>query len=86
MVCRSACETQDHSSYGECCRAANVAINGFGDSGAAAKAHDAELASYRAARAQGIQPKSTRSEDVAQAVAASNVADRPWNARENRFG
>jgi hypothetical protein len=84
-MCRTGCETQDHSSFGECCRAANLALHGFGDSGHANKAHDQELADYREARAQGIQPKSTRSEDTAFAVAASNAVDRPWNARENRF-
>lgn len=84
-MCRAGCETQDHSTFGECARAANLAVHGVGASGHANKAHDRELASYRAARSQGIQPKSTKSGDIEAAVRASDAVGRPWNAATNRF-
>jgi hypothetical protein len=36
-----------------------------------------EIKEYRAARAQGIQPKSSKLEDIRSAVKVSQMADRP---------
>lgn len=63
-MCRSGCKTQDHASWGECLRAAEVrayhvaASKGY--DGTAQKKWDRELAGYYAARKEGIQPDGTR--------------------------
>ena len=76
-MCRSGCPTQDHRSWGECARAANlrVAYCGIGGGDATAqKKWDGELSMYRAARAQGIQPDGTTTAKVVKALEASNKA------------
>lgn len=75
MACRSGCPTQDHANWGECARAANLAIAYAGIGGGDAssqKRWDKELAEYRSAREQGIQPKSTKTRDIRAAVEQSN--------------
>lgn len=79
MSCRTGCPTQDHSSWGECLKASNLQLN-TGDakaslihSGWTNKKWDNELKEYRDARAQGIQPKSTKTADIRAAVEASNA-------------
>lgn len=76
MACRSGCPTQDHQSWGECARAASfkVAYCGIGGGDATKqKKWDRELDSYKAARAQGIQPRSTKSRDIETAVKVSDM-------------
>lgn len=77
--CTSGCRTQDHASYGECLR-----DKGVRDSNSTrttdnlyAREHlnALEIKEYRAARAQGIQPKTTRLADIRTAVAASKATD-----------
>jgi hypothetical protein len=77
--CRSGCRTRDHETYGECCRAAAPNSRNSTQSvdrlfGLEAK-RDIESREYRAARAQGIQPATTRLPDIRAAVAASQKAD-----------
>ena len=76
-MCRTGCPTQDHATWGECARAANlrVAYCGVGGGDATAqKRWDADLALYRSARAQGIQPEGTTRAKVMRAVKASDAA------------
>jgi len=75
-MCRSGCPTQDHRSWGECARAANlrVAYCGIGGGDATAqKKWDGELSMYRAARAQGIQPDGTTTAKVVKALEMSQA-------------
>lgn len=76
MACRSGCPTQDHKSWGECARAASLKVAYCGIGGGDAtkqKKWDRELDSYKAARAQGIQPRSTKSRDIETAVKVSDM-------------
>jgi hypothetical protein len=41
---------------------------------------DKELAAYKSARAQGIQPASTRWKDIRRAVDVSNKIGKPYDA------
>jgi len=73
--CRSGCRTKDHASYAECLQDAGLQIN-TGDAGRSngvmpAKKWDAELAAYRDARAQGIQPAGTSMKKINEAKEAS---------------
>ena len=75
MACRSGCPTQDHASWGECARAASlrIAYCGIGGGDATAqKKWDRDLDSYKAARKQGIQPRTTKPQDVRAAVEVSD--------------
>lgn len=68
-MCRSGCPTPgEHSSWGECARAANIGVApnlmGVGER----KAWDKELVAYADARRQGIQPKGTRMNQVKAAI------------------
>lgn len=75
MPCRSGCLTQDHSTWGECLRASNLRIAYCGINGGDAtkqKKWDAELQEYRDARAQGIEPATTRTKDIREAVKQSD--------------
>ena len=88
MACRSGCPTQDHASWGECARAANLRVAFCGVGGGDAtkqKKWDAELQSYRDARAAGIQPATTRSKDIKAAVALSDKAGRAFDATTRSF-
>lgn len=78
MTCRTGCRARDHSSYGECLRDAGVrtylASPSKGLDGTAQRRWDGELAAYRSARAQGIQPDGTTRKAVENAVRASDRA------------
>lgn len=76
-MCRTGCPTGGHKSWGECARAANlrIAYCGIGGGDATAqKRWDAELADYRKARAQGIQPTGTTRNKIDKAVEMSDAA------------
>lgn len=77
--CTSGCKTQDHASYGECLRSNMPSVKNstrsVDDLYAKNALNTMEITEYRAARAQGIQPKTTRLPDIRQAVAASKKAD-----------
>lgn len=82
MACRSGCTTQDHNSYGECARAATIRV------GATVASNQSEMFSttkrelkeYQAARLQGIQPESTTTAKINEAIAATKALGRPYNA------
>lgn len=72
MSCRSGCPTQDHGSWGECARAANLLVAPSIQQIPSRKAWDSELKLYAEARRQGLQPKGTR---TSQTMAAIKAAD-----------
>lgn len=82
--CRSGCKTKDHSSWGECARSARLkvgwAAHAAGLDKTADKQFDAELAAYKAARDEGIQPASTKIESVMEARRVSDLTGKPYNA------
>jgi hypothetical protein len=74
-MCRTGCATQDHATWGECARAANLRVAYCGIGGGDAteqKRWDDELSLYRSARAQGIQPEGTKTNQI---MAAMKVSD-----------
>ena len=75
MPCTSSCPTQDHKSWGECARSKNLHVGYCGQGGGdatAQKKQDSELALYREARAQGIQPDGTTRDKIEAALQKSN--------------
>lgn len=69
MACASSCRTQDHSSYGQCLRSQGLAVTGLESTSPsftreASRKWDAELNSYAAARAEGLQPATTSQKDI----------------------
>ncbi len=54
--CRSGCATQDHGSWGACARAANLTTM-VGDTVQINQQGERDLAAYREARRQGMQPQ-----------------------------
>lgn len=75
--CTRGCPTPGaHASYGECLRSKTPRIASQRGDYATGKKWETEIKEYRAARKQGIQPRSTQLSDIRQAVAASNRADR----------
>lgn len=77
-MCRTGCRTQDHATWGECLRAAGVrtylASPSKGLDGTTQKKWDQELALYRQARKQGIQPDGTKTHQIVKALKASDAA------------
>lgn len=75
-MCRSGCSTQDHASWGECARAANLKIaycqSAAGKDYTLQKRHDAELDAYAEARKGGLQPAGTKMSQVRKAVEAAS--------------
>lgn len=70
--CRSGCTTQDHSSWGECARSANLSTM-VGGSVQANRQMETDLAEYRKVRKQGIQPKSVKRPAVEAAKIATGA-------------
>lgn len=68
-VCREGCSTRDHYSYAECLRAANVSTRFRAQQD---REWNREVDAYRQARAEGIQPDSTKRHDVEVAKAFSD--------------
>lgn len=68
--CRTGCPTQDHKSYAECARGLQLAVGNA--LSLAQKEWDSELALYRAARAEGIQPDGTTREKIEYAKKESD--------------
>jgi hypothetical protein len=85
MACSSGCPTPGvHQSWGECVRgkalkhAVSVPANGHDRS--AQKAWDSELDLYRSARAQGIQPSSTKRPAIERALKISDKTGTAFDA------
>lgn len=77
--CRTGCPTQDHESWGDCLRAANLSITNE-KVAKEIKNTDKELSAYRDARKLGIQPASTKMKDIQKAVRASDLIGRAAKA------
>lgn len=77
-MCSTGCPTKDHGSWGACVRAKNARIAYANEAGGndytAQKKWDSELAEYRKARDQGIQPDGTTLKKIREAVELSNKA------------
>lgn len=82
-------EPHDHDEYVEGCFACKVktlelspgdAKSGFIDNGYTQRKWDNELKAYRDARAQGIQPKSTKLKDIQAAVDKSNKSGKAYDS------
>lgn len=82
MNCRAGCRTKDHASYAQCLQAARITVNAVVTSplqGVYDKTKT-DLAAYRTARANGIQPSSTSKKSVLDAERASRMLGRPYDA------
>lgn len=67
--CRSGCRERNHSSYAECLRAAGVGLNLQATPN---NSWDREIAAYKSAREEGIQPEGTSLRATQEAVAFSD--------------
>ena len=81
-TCTSGCPTKDHESYAECLQSKSVQPNIVDVKFASttyrsSKLWETEIKEYRAARAQGIAPKSSSLKDIRSAVVRSAKADAP---------
>jgi hypothetical protein len=69
--CTSGCPTQDHASYAECLRGKGVRVaytnSANGQDATRQKRWDAEIAGYRSAVSQGMDPNGTTTGAVRQA-------------------
>lgn len=89
MACRSSCSTQDHGTWGECARAAQLRI-GYSQSAkgwdaSTQKRWDRELQAYRDARAAGVQPAGTSMSEIRKALDVSERAGSAFDASTNTF-
>ena len=82
MNCRSGCKTQNHSSYSECLRAANVTVTAVINSPLQSmfEGTKKDLSAYETARRNGIQPEGTSLDKVRAAETASRRLGRPYDA------
>lgn len=84
MACRTGCITRDHESYAACLRSAAVRVayanSANGMDLTAQKRWDSELDAYRAARAEGLQPASTKRKDIDAAKAVSDKTGKAFSA------
>lgn len=82
--CSSSCPTKDHQSFGECLRGKGLKIgycqSANGHDYTTQKKWDADLAFYKSARAQGIQPSSTSREAVERAFRISEKHGKAYRA------
>jgi hypothetical protein len=79
VACRSGCPTGGHLTWGECARAANLqTVVGAGHD--AVVAWDSELDLYAKARAEGIQPASTKRRDIEAAFEITRKTKQPFDA------
>lgn len=86
MACRTGCPTQNHGSWGECARSANIRTIWVQHTKGLEKSkddhHERELQRYRDARRQGIQPASTKTKDIIEAEQISQSFGRAFDAAE----
>lgn len=83
-MCRTGCTTRDHESYAACLRAAGTKVayaNSAGGWDATnQKKWDSELSLYREARAEGIQPATTKRADIERAMRISDTTGKAHQA------
>lgn len=75
--CSSGCPTQDHATYGQCMKAKGAVVGVITPNQDYANRSRfwTEIKEYREAKAQGIQPKSSKLEDIRAAVNRSQRSD-----------
>lgn len=83
--CRSGCRTRDHASWGECARSARLRVGWAASAtGGMDKTSDKkfnnELDLYARARADGLQPASTKPESVHEAYRVSEMTGTAYNS------
>ena len=83
--CTSGCRVGGHASTGECLKAKQITVGGLESvdptfTREREKAWNSELDLYASARAQGIQPESTKRGDIEAAIELSNITGTPYNA------
>jgi hypothetical protein len=82
--CSSSCRTKDHATWGDCVRAKSLKVayaqDWKGKDATAQKKADKNLDEYAKARKYGIQPKSTRPNDVQAAVRISEQTGTAFQA------
>ena len=84
--CRTGCSTKDHKTYAECLQDSNLHVNtGDAGRGTPQKKWDGELAAYKKARAQGIQPAGTTIKAVEDAMKKSDKAAKAFDATTGGF-
>lgn len=79
MNCSYACASKDHKTFGECLRAKGIQLGDVKGEGGTFRL-DSRLSGYDAARRQGIQPATTRPNDVAAAVRISERTGKAFDA------
>ena len=82
MSCRTGCLTKDHTNWGECARAADISLDAVMTSSLKEvfEVTNKELPEYRRLRREGIMPEGTSTSRMEQAVAATKILGRPYNA------
>lgn len=84
MSCATSCLTQDHKSMGECLRNQGIRVAYCNTAGGfdytSQKRFDKNLDAYADARRQGIQPASTRRNDVNDAVILSDISGKAFQS------
>jgi hypothetical protein len=84
MACRTGCPTQDHDSYAACLRGSGVRVAYCNSTNrqdyTRQKIWDRELASYRDAIRQGIEPDGTHRAAIDKAVRASDATGVAYRA------
>lgn len=88
--CTSSCKTKNHRSYGECMRQNTPMFVGVNPSKTGwdadkVKKDEKELAAYRSAIAQGVEPRSTKMEDINKAVQLSNEVGKAFDGTTLTF-
>lgn len=78
-TCGAGCPT-----YGACMRRKNISVGQVDRD--EQRAWDREIAAYRSARRQGVQPATTKMPDIRKAMEASEKVGKPFDAATGSFG
>jgi hypothetical protein len=83
--CSTSCRTGGHATWGDCVRAKGLRVaycqSAAGRDYSRQKAWDRELAGYRDARAQGIQPDGTTTAKIRQALDYSDKTGTAYDGK-----
>ena len=84
MACTSSCTTKDHQTMGECLRSKGIRVaycnSAGGQDATQQKKWDRDLAAYKDARNEGIQPAGTNRAQVDRAIQMSDAVGKPYQA------
>lgn len=84
MACTTGCPTQACESYGACLKGKSARVaycsSATGMDYSAQKRHDKELAAYKDARAEGIQPSGTKLHQIENAKRISDATGTAFQA------